>query len=266
MTSKRFAVIGNPITHSLSPIIHQSFAHQAKIELSYDKIQGDERLFEQQVSDFFIHKGKGLNVTLPFKQRAFAMAQHRTERCLLAGAANTLWICDNKLYADNTDGIGLIRDLTRYIDLPGKRILILGTGGAARGIIHPLLAANPETLTVASRTVAKAIALQNDFPQIKYAGLDTLSELFDLIINATSASLEGNTIFLPEQVMSYKPVCYDLAYQQKQATPFVDYAKNLGCVAIDGIGMLVEQAAEAFFIWNGVKPKTESVLQLLQQY
>ncbi len=265
MISKRFAVVGNPITHSLSPIIHQSFAHQTKIELSYEKILGDELLFEQQVSAFFIDGGKGLNITLPFKQRAFSMAQQRTLRCQLAGAANTLWMHNNELHADNTDGIGLIRDLTRYIDLSGKRILILGTGGAARGIIHPLWAVNPQAITIASRTVEKAMALQNDFPQIQYASLDTLSGRFDLIINATSASLEGNVVFLPQQVMSQKPVCYDLAYQQAKATPFVDYTKNLGCIAIDGIGMLVEQAAEAFFIWNGVMPKTEPVLELLRQ-
>lgn len=265
MISKRFAVVGNPIAHSLSPIIHQSFAHQAMIELSYERVLGDVLFFEQQVSDFFTAQGKGLNITLPFKQRAFAMAQQRTPRCQVAGAANTLWMHNNKLQADNTDGIGLIRDLSRFIDLPGKHILILGTGGATRGIIHPLLDVNPALITIAGRTVSKAMALQNDFPQIQYASLDdSLSGKFDLIINATSASLEGKTVFLPPQVMSPRPICYDLAYQQKKATPFVDYARNLGCIAIDGIGMLVEQAAEAFFIWNGVMPKTGPVLELLR--
>jgi shikimate dehydrogenase len=263
MVPKRFAVIGKPVAHSLSPIIHQHFAHQTNIHLSYEKIMGDDQFFEQQVSDFFIHNGKGLNITLPFKLRALAMAQQSTSRCQLAGAANTLWMQDNKLYADNTDGVGLLRDLTRYIELQGKNILILGTGGAARGIIHPLLTAHPITITVASRTIEKAIVLQSDFPQIKCASLDTLSGKFDLILNATSASLEGKTILLPTKVMSQKPVCYDLAYKQKEETPFVQYAKNLGCTAIDGIGMLVEQAAEAFFIWNEVMPETEPVLELL---
>lgn len=262
---KRFAVMGNPITHSLSPIIHQYFAHQMNIELTYEKIKGDEQQFEQQVSDFFIQDGKGLNVTLPFKQRAFAMAQKSTSRCQLAGAANTLWLQEKQLNADNTDGIGLIRDLTRYIELQGKNILILGAGGAARGIIHPLLASNPNIVTVANRTVEKLIELKSDFPQLRCSDLDNLSGDFDLIINATSASLEGKTISVPVHVISQKPLCYDLAYKQKEPTPFVDYAKNWGCDAVDGMGMLVEQAAEAFFIWNGVMPETESVLTLLRQ-
>ncbi|MCL9683786.1 shikimate dehydrogenase [Legionella maioricensis] len=264
--SKRFAVIGNPITHSLSPVIHQHFAHQMNIELTYEKIKGDEQHFEQQVSDFFIRDGKGLNVTLPFKQRAFAMAQKSTLRCQLAGAANTLWLQENQLHADNTDGIGLIRDLTRYIELQGKNILILGAGGAARGIIHPLLGANPHTLTVANRTVEKVIELQRDFPLVRCSELDKVTGSFDLIINATSASLAGKTVSVPENVMSQKPVCYDLAYKQKEPTPFVHYAKNWGCDAVDGIGMLVEQAAEAFFIWNAVMPETEPVLSLLRQH
>ncbi len=263
---KHFAVIGNPITHSLSPVIHQYFARQMSIELTYKKIQGDEHRFEQQVSDFFIQDGKGLNVTLPFKQRAFAIAQKSTFRCRLAGAANTLWLQENQLNADNTDGIGLIRDLTHYIELQGKNILILGAGGAARGIIHPLLEANPATLTVANRTIEKGTELQGVFPQIRCSGLDNLSGDFDLIINATSASLEGKNISLPGDVMSQKPVCYDLAYKQKEATPFINYAKHWGCYAIDGMGMLVEQAAEAFFIWNGVMPETVPVLKLLRQY
>ncbi|BCA96958.1 shikimate dehydrogenase (NADP(+)) [Legionella antarctica] len=262
---KQFAVIGSPITHSLSPVIHQYFAHQMNVELEYKKIRGNEHRFEQQVSDFFIQDGKGLNVTLPFKQRAFALAQKKTFRCQLAGAANTLWLDEKQINADNTDGIGLIRDLNRYIELQGKNILILGAGGAARGIIHPLLEANPSSLTVANRTVEKVTELLGSFPQIKCSGLDNLSGDFDLIINATSASLDGKNISLPKYVMSPKPVCYDLAYKKKEATPFVNYAKNWGCDAIDGMGMLVEQAAEAFFIWNGAMPETEPVLKLLRQ-
>ena len=145
------------------------------IELTYEKIKGDEQCFEQQVSDFFTRDGKGLNVTLPFKQRAFAMAQKSTPRCQLARAANTLWLQENQLHADNTDGIGLIRDLTRYIELRGKNILILGAGGAARGIIHPLLASNPDTLIIANRTIEKVIELQSDFPQLRCSDLDSLS-------------------------------------------------------------------------------------------
>lgn len=261
----RFAVIGNPIKHSLSPFIHQHFAQQTGKQLIYEKVEGEEQIFEQQVSDFFVHDGKGLNVTLPFKQRAFSMAKKRTPRCQLAGAANTLWLYENQLNADNTDGIGLIRDLIGYIELQKKNILILGAGGAARGIIHPLLAMNPFSLTVANRTIEKALALQEDFPQVRCSSLDNISGEFDLIINATSASLGGEAITLPFKIISQKPFCYDLAYKQKEATPFVNYAKSMGCDAIDGLGMLVEQAGEAFFIWNGVMPETRRVLELLRQ-
>jgi len=151
------------------------------------------------------------------------------------------------------------------MDLAGKNILILGTGGAARGIIYPLLAINPSSLTVANRTIEKAAKLQEDFPQIHYSGLDIISGVFDLIINATSASLEGKAVTLPEQVMLQQPFCYDLAYKKKEETPFVAYAKSRGCEAIDGMGMLVEQAAEAFFIWNKVMPETGALLALLRE-
>ena len=260
-----FAVIGNPIEHSLSPVIHQYFAQQTNIELSYDKIKGSEQFFEQQVSDFFTNNGKGLNITLPFKQRAFALVENKTLRCQLAGATNTLWIQDNQLYADNTDGIGLLRDLARHTELSEKNILILGAGGAARGIIAPLLAINPASLTVANRTIEKGVKLKEDFPQINYCGLNNLSGLFDVIINATSASLDNKMVAFPKLLMQAKPFCYDLAYCQKKATPFVDYAQKQGCKAIDGLGMLIEQAAESFFIWNKIMPQTNSLLAVLRQ-
>lgn len=264
MIAKHFVVIGSPITHSLSPEIHHYFAQQTHISLTYEKMLGDEQLFEQQVSDFFAVGGKGMNITLPFKERAFALAQKTTSRCQLAGAANTLWVKNNQLHGDNTDGIGFIRDISRYIDLAGKNIVILGAGGAARGIIAPLLAMQPASLTVTNRSREKAVALQGAFPQINYVSLDKLSGKYEVIINATSAGLEGKTLFLPEQVMAQHPFCYDLSYDLKEDTPFVFYAKNHGCKAMDGMGMLVEQAAEAFFIWNEVMPKTEPVLEHLR--
>ena len=262
---KHFAVIGNPIEHSLSPVIHQQFAQQTKINLTYEKIKGDDSIFEEQVSAFFNANGQGLNVTLPYKQRAFAMANVPTERCKSAGAANTLWMEENTLHADNTDGIGLVRDLARYMNLEGKRILILGAGGAVRGIINPLLAMQPDNLIIANRTVENARLLELDFPQIKSTSLDNLGGLFDLIINATSASLDGIRIELPEEVVSLKPFCYDLAYNQKEATPFVRYARQLGCESVDGLGMLIEQAAEAFKIWNGIMPTTDTVINAIQK-
>lgn len=257
---QRFAVVGNPIDHSLSPVIHQYFAQQTNIHLTYEKIKGDELSFEKQVSDFFTQNGKGLNVTLPFKQRAFAMAAQHTERCQQAGAANTLWMSGEELRADNTDGIGLIRDLHRHIALPGARVLIVGAGGAARGIVPSLLQNNLAELVVANRTLAKAREFQGAFPQVHCMGVSDVRGAFDLVINATSASLAGEFIALPAECLTGKPLCYDLSYKQQEDTVFVRHAHDSGCKAVDGLGMLVEQAAEAFFIWHGVMPETEDVL------
>lgn len=262
---QNFAVVGNPIDHSLSPVIHQLFAKQTNIHLTYQKIKADECGFEQELVDFFTQGGKGLNITSPFKQRAFAMAQQTTSRCKLAGAANTLWMHEGLLYADNTDGIGLIRDLNQHISLPGKRVLIVGAGGAARGIIHPLLAANPAVLMVANRTVAKAEEITQMFPLVQCIGIDELNVAFDLVINATSASLTGEFIALPPPCLSQEPLCYDLSYTQQGSTAFVRYAQDRGCEAVDGLGMLVEQAAEAFSIWHGVMPETKTVLDFLRK-
>lgn len=262
--SQRFAVIGNPIAHSLSPIIHQCFAKQVNIQLTYEKIKADDPSFEKQVSDFFTQNGKGLNVTLPFKQRAFAMAQQCSLRCKKAGAANTLWMEANQLHADNTDGIGFIRDVQQFISVKGKRVLILGAGGAARGIVYPLLENHPSELIIANRTLAKAEEFQRAFPQTKCLSLNEIEGQFDLVINATSASLAGEFVALPAECMSAKPFCYDLSYKQNGITAFVKYARELTCDAVDGLGMLVEQAAEAFFIWHGIMPATKEVLTLLR--
>lgn len=260
----RFAVMGNPIAHSLSPFIHQRFAEQTGNQLIYEKMHVNEEAFEFQVSDFFAQGGKGLNITLPFKQRAFAMAQVRTPRCIQAKAANTLWMEEEQLHADNTDGIGLIRDLSHYLDLKAKRVLLLGAGGAARGVITPLLEAHIAELTVANRTEEKASALQNDFRQIKSCSLSGLVGSYDLIINATSASLTEKAIPISPAILHPSTYCYDLAYSSKGRTPFVIWAHEQGCQAVDGLGMLVEQAAEAFFIWHGVKPETTAVLTQLR--
>ncbi|MCE0722266.1 MULTISPECIES: shikimate dehydrogenase [Legionella] len=262
--SQRFAVIGNPIVHSLSPVIHQCFAKQMNVRLTYEKIKADNSSFEKQVSDFFSQDGKGMNVTLPFKQRAFTMAQQHSARCKKAGAANTLWMQANQLHADNTDGVGLIRDLHRHIFVKGKRVLILGAGGAARGIVYPLLENHPAELIIANRTPAKAEEFQRAFPQTRCLSLNEIEGQFDIVINATSASLAGEFVALPAACMAAKPFCYDLSYKQNGITAFVQYARELDCEAVDGLGMLVEQAAEAFFIWHGMMPETQEILTFLR--
>jgi shikimate dehydrogenase len=261
--------MGNPVEHSLSPIIHQLFAELTGRALTYEKILIDLPRFEQQVRDFFSEGGKGLNITLPCKQRAFAMADQPTTRCHQSKAANTLWMHENHLQADNTDGVGLLRDLGRYIDIPGKHILILGAGGAARGIIGPLFAVQPAYLTIVNRTLAKAQALQKDFPPAHSCSFKDLAKEaekrpYDIVINATSASLDGENLMLPPSLMATKPLCYDLAYRTTEPTVFVSLARSKGCVAVDGLGMLVAQAAEAFYIWHGVMPDAAYVLNLLK--
>lgn len=258
----RYAVMGNPVAHSLSPVIHQLFAVQTNRVLSYEKIQIDFSCFEQQVQNFFETGGLGLNITLPCKQRAFAMSDELSARCLQAQAANTLWRRSGKLFADNTDGIGLIRDLKRYVDIVDKKILLLGAGGAARGIIGPLLAARPAKLTLANRTIENAQSLHKNFPSITHVCRFTeLNDVYDVIINATSAGLDNQPIVLPTAMTVGKPFCYDLVYRQTSDTAFVAWARALGCDAVDGLGMLVEQAAEAFYIWHGVMPQTLPVIK-----
>ena len=262
----RFAVMGNPIAHSLSPLIHQLFAEQTGQSLVFETIESDRQGFEQQVHDFFKQGGHGLSITLPFKQRAFAMAQHQSERSMLAKAANTLWVKAGHLHADNTDGVGLLRDLQHYVELTGLHVLLLGAGGAARGVLGPLLERTAQ-LTVANRTLERALLLQVDCPQLKVCSWPELGRLgpVDVVINATSASLEAQPLALPASLMRAKPFCYDLAYHREQATVFVAWAQDLGCQAADGLGMLVEQAAEAFLLWHGLVPDTAPVLKILRE-
>ena len=267
--SARYAVMGNPVEHSLSPVIHQMFAELTGRSLHYEKILIDLPRFEQQVCDFFSNGGTGLNITVPCKQRAFAMADEPTTRSIQAKAANTLWMQEDRLQADNTDGVGLLYDLGRYIDIPGKHILILGAGGAARGIVGPLIGVQPAYLTIVNRTLANAQSLQKDFPSAhscSFADLAAEAEKrrYDIVINATSASLDGKHLELPASLMATKPLCYDLAYRITQPTVFVSWAQSKGCVAVDGLGMLVAQAAEAFYIWHGVMPDAAYVLALLK--
>lgn len=260
-----FAVVGNPIAHSLSPAIHQQFAAQLGIDLSYSKIKGDELHFEQQIDDFFAANGAGLNITLPFKLRAFAMAEQHSERCVRAGAANTLWLNGGKLMADNTDGVGLLRDLSQHTVIAQQHILILGAGGAARGIIQPLLNGNPASLTVANRSNDKMCEFKRDFPQIRWCTLNELGCGYDVIINATSATQSLQQPLLPQKLIEHSLFCYDLSYQLHGHTPFIAAVHECGGRAIDGLGMLVEQAAEAFRLWHGLQPATAEIMNSLRQ-
>ncbi len=261
-----YAVLGNPISHSKSPQIHRLFAKQTKQNIEYEAIQVDPGGFEQAVGNFFANGGCGLNVTVPFKRDAWNIADIRTKRAEMAGAVNTLLMnTSGEICADNTDGIGLVNDLhnNHHIKIHGKRILLLGAGGAARGVIQPLLQFNPAQLTIVNRTANKAIELANNFSSlgaIGGCGYDAIGEQhFDIIINATSASLKGNLPPVPTTVVNANSICYDMMYDSKD-TAFVAWSKNLAQRSIDGLGMLVEQAAESFFIWRGARPDTQAVI------
>jgi len=248
----RFMVMGAPIAHSLSPMIHRRFAAQTGCDLVYETCLLDEAHFEQQVRNFFAAGGAGLNITSPGKERAFAMSDIKTPSCLTAGAANTLWINSaGQLCADNTDGVGLVRDLNhKGITLAGARILVLGAGGAARGILPALLDENPLEIILANRTASRAQALVQalDSTKLKYIPFDAVTGSYDLILNAT-ISTDFSLLHVGGE-----PFCYDLNYDASSPTPFVAWAKQAGFKAVDGFGMLVEQAAEAFCVWHGIRP------------
>ena len=262
---QRFAVMGHPIAHSLSPMIHALFAKQTGIDLSYEAIDVAEGGFESKVREFFLTGGQGLNITLPYKQRAFAMSDVASARCSEAKSANTLWMNQGQLYADNTDGVGFIADLSGYIIIEDKRILLLGAGGAARGIIGPLLQAKPLAMTLANRSLETTHDLHLKYPSLRCIALsaleaEALQAHYDIVIHATSGTLDGSSFPLSSQILHSHPFCYDLVYARGVPTPFVDWARQAGCVAVDGIGMLVRQAAHAFLIWHGIMPDVEAVL------
>jgi shikimate dehydrogenase len=266
----RYAVFGYPIKHSKSPRIHQIFAEQTGQLLEYGAQEVPAEQFSSAVEIFFGDGGKGLNCTIPLKELAWAYADKKTERAQLSKAVNTLALqADGSILGDNTDGVGLITDLmmNHHVNLAGCRILILGAGGASRGIIGPILEQSAHSIVIANRTVDKAINLTAEFHHkgsVTGCGYDDLkSQQFDLIINATSTSLSGELPPLPEDLLAKSGVCYDLAYSN-EPTVFVRWGlKNQALKSLDGLGMLVEQAAEAFFIWRGVRPKTRPVIELL---
>jgi shikimate dehydrogenase len=267
--SDLYAVMGNPINHSKSPQIHSAFAEQTQQDLIYLAILVPLEKFKQEADRFF-HNGRGLNVTVPFKEDAWQYADTYSSRALRAGAVNTLIKKDDgSIHADNTDGIGMVRDITvnHGCAITGKRVLVLGAGGAVRGILEPVLEENPSEVVVANRTVAKAQKLAADFVDIGKicgCGFDQLEGPFDLIINGTSASLSGELPPIPETVIHQNTTCYDMMYGAKP-TVFNQWAANLNAAAtLDGLGMLVEQAAESFNAWRGVRPQSAPVISSIR--
>ncbi|HAS76938.1 MAG TPA: shikimate dehydrogenase [Marinobacter adhaerens] len=273
MTNDLYAVVGNPISHSKSPRIHSLFASETGEPVEYTAIQAPLDDFAGTVRQFFERGGKGLNVTVPFKEDAWKLADRRTERAENAGAANTLYLDDDgRLTADNTDGCGIVRDLVvnHGVVLGQARILVLGAGGAVRGVLGPILAEHPAAITIANRTVAKADALVNLFKPVagetalSACGFEQPREPFDVIINGTSASLQGDLPPLSPEVLGEQTVVYDMMYSL-QTTTFNQWALEQGAQIVhDGLGMLVEQAAESFRIWRGISPATRPVIEELR--
>lgn len=266
----RYAVMGNPIAHSKSPRIHQLFAEQTGEPIEYLAIQVDPGGFRQAVGNFQATGGQGLNVTVPFKQEAFDLSDLRSDRAELAGAVNTLRFDAGRTYGDNTDGIGLVRDLidNHGLRLGGLRVLLLGAGGAARGVLGPLLEQDPSKLVIANRTPGRARDLAAAFAgraAVEGCGYEDLgAPPFDLIINATAASLQGELPPLPVGLLASGTVCYDMMYAA-EPTVFMRWAEAQGVARVfDGLGMLVEQAAESFAVWRNVRPQTGPVIARLR--
>lgn len=260
----RYTVFGHPIEHSKSPRIHAAFAAQTGQDLSYTATLAPLDGFAAALAAFRAAGGRGANVTVPFKEEAYRLATQLADRACQAGAVNTLTLEGSEIVGDNTDGVGLVRDLTQnlQIDLTGKRILVLGAGGATRGVLGPLLAENPATLFVANRTATKAVEMVRLFG-CAGGGFDAIPDQpFDVVINATAASLAGEMPPLPVGVFAPGALAYDMMYGRE--TPFLSFAVAHGARTADGLGMLVEQAAEAFWLWRGVQPVTAPVLATLR--
>lgn len=266
----QYAVFGNPIKHSKSPFIHTSFANQTQQKMSYGIIEAPVDGFRDAVQLFFNQDAKGCNITAPFKEEAFLFAQSLTDRARLAEAVNTLKMTDDGLIVgDNTDGAGLVLDLkNNHVNLTNARILLLGAGGAARGVCSSLLAERPRQLIIANRTFEKAqnlVTIFNHLGDIQASEFEQLSGTFDLIINSTSAGLHGHLPAISKELIAPSTVVYDMTYNAK-VTAFNSWANQYGPrLTIDGLGMLVGQAAESFVLWRGVKPSAQQVLNELRQ-
>ncbi|MDH5472893.1 MAG: shikimate dehydrogenase [Gammaproteobacteria bacterium] len=263
----RYAVIGNPVAHSKSPLIHSEFARQTEQDIIYTAEQVEPGQVAEFIKKFQSENGKGLNVTVPFKEDAFKLASHLSNRARRAGAVNTLLLNDPEhYYGDTTDGIGLCNDLIQNhnITLKDKTILILGAGGAVRGVLELLLNNKPAQLVIANRTVEKAVQLASDFSDLGNITASSFENLagqkFDLIINGTSASLSGDLPPLPDNLLNKHATIYDMMYGAKP-TVFMEWGQQQGAEqCFDGLGMLVEQAAESFFIWRKIRPVTADVI------
>jgi len=268
----RYAVIGNPIAHSRSPIIHRAFAEQTGQDLSYEALLGPLDTFTPFVTQFFKDGGRGLNVTLPFKELAYALSEVLSKRAQQAGAVNTLMRGkDDRIYGDNTDGIGIVQDMTQNHGwtLEGMRVLIIGAGGAVRGVMGPLLAAGIASLRIVNRTPEKAETLAALFQGEGNVAAERYEDIpagsVDILINGSSASLSGELPPVPAGILASGACAYDMAYG-KGELPFMAWARGQGAARVsDGLGMLVEQAAESFYIWRHVRPETAPVLAMLRE-
>ncbi|MCZ2290914.1 MAG: shikimate dehydrogenase [Burkholderiales bacterium] len=270
----RYAVIGHPVAHSQSPFIHAQFAAQTGQAIDYGRIDCGADGFERAVREFAAGGAGGCNVTVPFKFEAAALAATRTARAQLAGAANTLRFDAGGWLADNTDGCGLLRDIegNAGFELAGRRVLLIGAGGAGAGVLGPLLGAQPRELVLVNRSPARATALaerharaaQTVGVQLRVAPIEAPGTAFDLVINASASSLQGAAVPVPDEVIGAGALAVDLMYG-RAAQGFLDWAAQRGARGRDGLGMLVEQAAEAFFVWRGVRPDSAPVLQALRK-
>jgi len=267
-----YVLFGYPVHHSWSPFIHGLFARQTGQDMTYRLLETPAEVFRHDVLDFFLEKGgQGANVTVPHKRAAAELVNELTPRAQLADAVNTILRRDGRLIGDNTDGVGLVTDLRRNLrwQLASPRILMLGAGGAARGALGPLLELQPSTLVIANRTAERAIDLADEFAElgpVSGAAFDGIAPLepFDLVINATAASLKGEVPPIPAHAVDRNTVCYDMAYGVGE-TAFTQWARDQGASRVtQGWGMLVEQAAEAFYVWRGVRPQTSPVLEALR--
>jgi shikimate dehydrogenase len=264
----RYGLVGHPVAHSRSPIIHTLFARQTAQRLTYELLDVSPEEFATAVREFGAAGGRGLNITVPHKEAAFALADEASDAARVAGAVNTLTFDGTRLRGDNTDGVGFIRDVTvnQGEPLAGRSVIVLGAGGAARGVIGPLLAAAPREVVVANRTKERAVQLVGHFRDlgaVRAAAFDELAALpaFDVVVNATSAGLKGESPPFPATLLGAKTFCYDMVYSQND-TPFIAWARtHRAARAVQGWGMLVEQAAESFYIWRGVRPNTAPILK-----
>ncbi|WP_048308434.1 shikimate dehydrogenase [Halomonas sp. PR-M31] len=266
--SDRYCVFGHPIGHSLSPRIHAAFAEQTGEEMSYEAIEAPRKDFAGAWHNFVASGGRGANVTVPFKEDAYRLGDVLSPRARLAGAVNTLVLGRNdEIFGDNTDGVGLVRDLqAQAAPLEKARILVLGAGGAVRGILEPLLAARPATLMIANRTPEKARQLAKEFSELGETtggGFDEIVGTFDLVVNGTSASLGGECPPLPEDVFADDALAYDMMYADEPTT-FLRWSAEHDARTADGLGMLIEQAAESFFLWRNVRPDTAALRKQLR--